>query len=308
MISEGKTMFCNNCGKQIADGSVFCPGCGAEQPPMQKAESQGINPNTSTNQSLGYNYQQPTDRNIEKPKSKKKKGIFASIIVAVLAITIGEFAGKAVVNLTTGNSNTRELKQSIETIVELVEQYDPGTSTENGYKSDFWGFEFKANDSWIMHTDEERALLTEQARSSSESAMRATIEGMNVDEEMYQRLLDAIYIETEMAGAYAQDGYYVGEFSMNVTSLFDGLDIDAVKEEMISTLQTQASSVEECGNQKIGNENYAHVKLLFPLEGENLEGHLFLNVKDGMMSAIMVRYYEGFDYILESFLEQCSSY
>ena len=23
-------MFCSNCGSQIADGSVFCPACGAQ--------------------------------------------------------------------------------------------------------------------------------------------------------------------------------------------------------------------------------------------------------------------------------------
>ena len=43
-------MFCVKCGKQIADGSKFCPECGAVQPnDSAKNAVYSSNPNNSTN-------------------------------------------------------------------------------------------------------------------------------------------------------------------------------------------------------------------------------------------------------------------
>ena len=54
-------MYCNHCGQQIADGTKFCPECGASQngaAPQQQPVIHVINNNTNTNTNVnrGYGY------------------------------------------------------------------------------------------------------------------------------------------------------------------------------------------------------------------------------------------------------------
>ena len=49
-------MYCSNCGKQIADGSKFCPECGASQTGAapQQPVINVVNQNTNVNKVYGY--------------------------------------------------------------------------------------------------------------------------------------------------------------------------------------------------------------------------------------------------------------
>lgn len=298
-------MFCNKCGKELEDGSAFCIACGADTSSVQGAQSTTGYFDSYEAVKKEYNPQQVPPVSQKQPKPKKKRGLIASIIIAVLAVSIGQFAGKAVVNMQMGNEAERE----IEEFIEFVEQYNGGICNENGYASEFWNLRFEANDSWVMHTDAERAALTAQMQSSGESSMREAAMGKNVSEELLDRLMNAYYAETEMAAAYEEYGYYVGELVMNVISLSDFVDM--TDKELLQEMEGQLGGMVadiQYGDQMIAGEKYASMSMVIPSEGGNLEGKIFLKIKDGMLSTITIKYFEGFEYVLDSFLEQCSSY
>lgn len=70
-------MFCKNCGKEISEGTRFCPGCGAEQ------NSAPVENNAPVN------VEQPTV-NLTQPQPKKKlsTGIIVGIVVAVIVVVV----------------------------------------------------------------------------------------------------------------------------------------------------------------------------------------------------------------------------
>lgn len=53
---RGISMYCNNCGKQIADGTKFCPECGVSQDgaaATQQPVINVVNNNTNVNKNFG---------------------------------------------------------------------------------------------------------------------------------------------------------------------------------------------------------------------------------------------------------------
>lgn len=85
-------MFCPNCGKQIPDGSKFCPECGST---LDAAGGGSVPPvssgTTSSYDSLGTSYQTPPTM-VEpngpagKPSKKKHGGIIALAVVVVIVV------------------------------------------------------------------------------------------------------------------------------------------------------------------------------------------------------------------------------
>ncbi len=97
-------MFCNKCGKQLADGVVFCDGCGAavEQAPVAAQPAQPVQP-ASYAQPAQYaapaQYAQPTQATQYAtpvpPAPKKKTGLIvglacggAALVVAIVLLIV----------------------------------------------------------------------------------------------------------------------------------------------------------------------------------------------------------------------------
>ena len=73
-------MFCSNCGKQIPDGSAFCPNCGAQLGGAQPQQSQPPQPQQQ------QMFQEPAD---QQPKAKGKLVPFlAAVAVVILAAVL----------------------------------------------------------------------------------------------------------------------------------------------------------------------------------------------------------------------------
>ncbi|MBQ7801333.1 MAG: zinc-ribbon domain-containing protein [Oscillospiraceae bacterium] len=96
-------MFCQNCGKQIAEDARFCPGCGAavggqpRQAAYQAGETSRPNEQAQQYQQPQYQqapYQQP-QQDYRQPqtakKQKKKTPVWLVILVALAAFLIGKF-------------------------------------------------------------------------------------------------------------------------------------------------------------------------------------------------------------------------
>lgn len=302
-------MWCRNCGQELAEGSCFCIACGAEQSFGQEPEKNETYTNTQEHEKIVNSNQSIPTTKQEQPKGKKKFGFFAIIGITIVGSIfgyIGKMAGRAVV----GAVEEQGIEQEIEDFVDFVETYEGGTCTDSRYESEFWGLRFDANDSWMMCTDEERAILSEQIRSSGTAAMEKTAENMDVSEELIDKMKDAFYAETEMAAGYVDYGYLIGEVTMNVMCVYEVTDSNEellLMEMTTDYIGSQVSDV-EYGEQMIGGEKYASVSMTYPVDGGNLVSHVFMRIKDSMVCTITCKYYEGNEQVLESFLVQCSSY
>ena len=74
-------MFCNNCGKNIPDGSAFCPFCGAEQPKINEEEKQKALASLKNRNKIENKHK----KNIFSWGGKHKKGIIiASVVLCVI--------------------------------------------------------------------------------------------------------------------------------------------------------------------------------------------------------------------------------
>ncbi len=79
-------MFCSNCGKQIADESKFCDGCGAKQGADNSV-------NSDPNETVDSTQNAPITPNSQVQKSPKKKAnVFIVLAVVLVAFLIGKFA------------------------------------------------------------------------------------------------------------------------------------------------------------------------------------------------------------------------
>ena len=78
-------MFCNKCGKEIPDNSVFCPSCGnklliAEGNNAEKSDVNKADKNIPV-----------IDLKTNNQKEKNNKNLILSVITSVLIIVIGVF-------------------------------------------------------------------------------------------------------------------------------------------------------------------------------------------------------------------------
>ncbi len=90
-------MFCRNCGNQLPDGTKFCTSCGAQQtnitPPAAEEPTQTSAPAAKQAEPV---YAQPSQPSQPAQPEKKKNNIWITIIILVIAGTIGSLVGKYV--------------------------------------------------------------------------------------------------------------------------------------------------------------------------------------------------------------------
>lgn len=138
-------MYCEECGKQIADDSKFCDGCGAPVHPVKAPEDSYVNPYGYQNQMYGQNqefgqgkpYGAPVPGGIIPEKKKKSTGTTALIVVlAVVAVALAGvliFLGvKVFGGRKDPNAGMAEGRQATESSLEEVEK----ESTEAAVKEE----------------------------------------------------------------------------------------------------------------------------------------------------------------------------
>lgn len=121
---------CPECGKEISDSAVSCPGCG--HPMKQKAPEVEVQDKNN----LSERYRKMSEK---QKKEKKKKGISKWIILAIIIILIiGAAAGgsddneKAASNTKTADNSNSATSEIVETPVETETkiEYTPVTANE----------------------------------------------------------------------------------------------------------------------------------------------------------------------------------
>lgn len=239
---------------------------------------------------------------------RKKRGFLAiagTVLVASVFGVIGEKIGEEAVETVIENSADKE----IEKYIEHMENYVPGEMTDSSYQSEFWGLRFDTNDSWIMYTEDEREASSAQVRESAVSSGMASVEGQDVSQELLDKMFDSMYASTEMGALYTEDGYYLADCFVNVMGIY-GLD-DTTEDEIfngiVEGMRLQDPDV-ETGEYEIAGETYKMAKVQVNIDETDLESYMFMRVKDGMMCSINCKYVVGYDYVLDSFVEQMSAY
>lgn len=119
-------MYCQNCGKQIADETRFCPHCGQQKTPVQ---SQQTEPQSNVQQPYQQPYQQQPAR------KAKKKGCLIGVIVAaalILVLVIALIAGGGSCSITTAHlaeaAMASEVDPETRQAVRKTSQFRPDTS------------------------------------------------------------------------------------------------------------------------------------------------------------------------------------
>lgn len=239
---------------------------------------------------------------------KKKKGIKAiigTVIVASLFGAVGQMLGEKTVEMVYESDAEKEIQEYIDN----MEEYEPGDIGETYYKSDFWEIRFDTNNSWVMYTDEELALSSENVRQSAVSSGMASIEGEDVSQELVDKLFESMYAQTEMGAVYVESETILGEATMNVMGMYgmEGASEEEVFGAISQALASQTSST-ELGERVIAGETYKMAKVDFNVDGMDLVNYMFVRFEDGMVCTLNCKYVAGYDYILDSFLEQISLY
>ena len=84
-------MFCSNCGKQMEDGSAFCPECGTKNENLTidtNPISQIPNPNIQHSQQPMGQPQMPTNSYPTSKGDKESKNVIKFILIAIVAVVI----------------------------------------------------------------------------------------------------------------------------------------------------------------------------------------------------------------------------
>lgn len=90
-------MFCRNCGNQLPDGTKFCTSCGAQQTNITSpAAEKPAQTSAPADKQAEPVYAQPSQPSQPAQPEKKKNNIWVTIIVLVIAGTIGSLVGKYV--------------------------------------------------------------------------------------------------------------------------------------------------------------------------------------------------------------------
>ena len=87
----GESMFCSNCGKQMEDGSAFCPECGTKNENLTidtNPISQIPNPNIQHSQQPMGQPQMPTNSYPTSKGDKESKNVIKFILIAIVAVVI----------------------------------------------------------------------------------------------------------------------------------------------------------------------------------------------------------------------------
>lgn len=79
-------MYCHNCGKQIADGSHFCPECGAEQVSAVKQGNSEQEDETQTKKELENNAGVSEEKTTQKPELEVRKVSRLSIAAVIMSL------------------------------------------------------------------------------------------------------------------------------------------------------------------------------------------------------------------------------
>jgi len=290
-MSENK--YCEKCGAVLQENTMFCGNCGATV--NSNSFNEDINVINST-----------TSNNKTKSKTGKVIGSIVSILIILLASSIGKFAGRYMIEDFSTDKHIRD----IDAYIESMEDYVPGYYDENHFVSEHFGLEFVVNDQWIMYSEEELEPLSENVRQSAISSGVASMKTEDVSQELIDKWISAVYAETEMGACYVVDDTIMGEVTIGVFSAY-GAD-EATEDEFVEGMKTQLSSMASnvsSGDEIIAGKSYKKLQASVVVDDMDMSNSIFVRIKDGMICMITCKALEGYeDAMLDSFLAQINTY
>ena len=118
-------MFCKNCGKEMKNGSAFCPECGAKLELNETVQANPIEANTP----------QPDIANIGDTASVRKMSKGKIILIAVFAILIIIVIACAVGGSNENNKGTSNITQNQEQVEQKIYDILNNTPVTDGYNT-----------------------------------------------------------------------------------------------------------------------------------------------------------------------------
>ena len=118
-------MFCKNCGKEMKNGSAFCPECGAKLELNETVQANPIETNTP----------QPDIANIGDTASVRKMSKGKIILIAVFAILIIIVIACAVGGSNKNNKGTSNITQNQEQVEQKIYDILNNTPVTDGYNT-----------------------------------------------------------------------------------------------------------------------------------------------------------------------------
>jgi hypothetical protein len=101
-------MYCNKCGNEISEESVFCSKCGNK---IEQVNTQAMNETVQSQNAIIDNSIKSNNENInEKPKTTKKTNVIIIIAIIIIGLILG--VGFAMFNDNSSNDVSVKIKQS----------------------------------------------------------------------------------------------------------------------------------------------------------------------------------------------------
>ena len=101
-------MYCNKCGNEIIEGSVFCSSCGNK---IEQVSTQAMNETVQSQNTIIDNSIKSNNENInKKPKTTKKTNAIIIITMIIVGLILG--VGFAMFNDNSSNDVSVKIKQS----------------------------------------------------------------------------------------------------------------------------------------------------------------------------------------------------
>lgn len=278
--------ICKTCGKELYDETQICDGCGN----IPDISPEQLNPD-------------------EQPKKKKKKsmGIISTILILIVARLVGGFLGEKMATSMNDSATTNQLDTFIE---QVTSEYTAGTLTDTGYSSQYFGFDFKTDDNWVMYDKNDIQAASEQSQKAAlESGINALKEE-NVPEKYIDKWKQTVIFNVEMMASYEQDDIVAGESIVIAYTAYGVEDMakDEISSLMISKAGFSEDAVQNVGTVKIAGIQFEHTKASVVVEDDEIINNILIGKKDNVICMILNRAVKGYeDDVYESFLNNISS-
>lgn len=201
-------MYCSKCGKQIAEDAQFCYYCGTQLT------------QTSQQQATQYQYQNssydyPNAQTITKQPKKGKRKIIVSVVVAIVAVSLGSVIGKTIFApaMTSNKNLDTEKANSYETTITVTENYNNSSEVSDSANPPMANKEYEQIFSSRAIVDTPAAFLM------LDSAAFAKVDGG-----MVEKLEFGYEAETDMVKEMVNTAYYpIGELTEEQKNDFDAM-------------------------------------------------------------------------------------
>jgi len=214
----------------------------------------------------------------------KKKNKIIPVILTIFIVIIVAFAA-------IGFYSSLSNHQYLENFEKCVENYEPGTQTDNTYSADFWDIDFTLNAPWEPMESAEMESITSSARNSAKSSMIDAAKKDNVSSEDLSKMLDIFYCETEFGYSYSTNEGYANLYASVVSIGEDTITDKEYIDELVAELENDSSiSNISTASREINSKTYETITLTYTEQGVSIEETVLVRQKDGMFIMICSAY------------------